>query len=160
MRYRFFAAAILAALVAAPLYARTGSGYTPVHAYDPARDAEKDIREAVAEASRTNKRVLVEVGGLWCIWCRTMDKYFDEHKELTAYREEHFVMVKVNFSPENENKAALSKYPEVPGYPHIFVLGPDGALLHSQDTGQLESGKSYDLDKLTAFLHKWAPSGS
>jgi len=31
-------------------------------------------------------------------------------------------------------------------------------MLHSQDTGVLESGKSYELEKLTAFLTKWSPA--
>jgi hypothetical protein len=63
----------------------------------------------------------------------------------------------VNYSPENENKAVLSHYPEVKGYPHIFVLDEDGKLLHSQDTSELELGKSYDPEKFFAFLRKWAP---
>ena len=46
--------------------------------------------------------------------------------------------MKVNFSPENENKELLSKYPQIPGYPHIFVLDSGGNLLHSQFTGDLE----------------------
>ena len=46
--------------------------YEPVHHYDPARDAAKDIDDAVAEAARSGKRVLLEVGGafaefLWTV---------------------------------------------------------------------------------------------
>jgi hypothetical protein len=63
----------------------------------------------------------------------------------------------VNVSPENENKAVLSRYPEIKGYPHLFVLEEDGELLHSQDTSPLELGASYDLQKLFTFLRKWAP---
>jgi len=37
------------------------------------------------------------------------------------------------------------------------VLNEDGKLLHSQDTSQLERGKSYDLEKFFTFLKKWAP---
>jgi hypothetical protein len=42
-------------------------------------------------------------------------------------------------------------------YPHLFVLDQDGMLLHSQDTSVLEEGPSYNLDKMTGFLKKWAP---
>lgn len=140
--------------------ATAAKDYVPVHAYDPARDADRDIREAAREASRTGKRVLLEVGGEWCIWCHRMDDYFAAHPELLALREKNFVMVKVNFSEENKNEAVLSRYPPVNGYPHIFVLDGDGKLLHSQDTGQLEEGKSYSLDKFTAFLKEWSPPAS
>ena len=127
--------------------------------FDPTRDAAKDIEAAVAEAARTGKRVLVDVGGNWCSWCHEMERYFEEHADLRALRDTNFVTVKVNWSPENKNEAVLSRYPKIPGYPHLFVLDKNGALLHSQDTGKLEDGKrSYDLAKFTAFLNEWAPS--
>ena len=67
------------------------------------------------------------------------------------------LVVKVNFSKENENEKVLSAYPKIEGYPHLFVLDSDGKLLHSQDTGALESGKHHDHDKVLAFLKRWAP---
>jgi len=87
-----------------------------------------------------------------------MDRYFEENPKLLEFREKHFVTVRINFSPENENKALLSRYPEIPGYPHLFVLETTGELLHSQDTSDLESGKSYNLEKFLAFLKRWARS--
>lgn len=131
--------------------------YVPVHAYDPARNADQDIKAAVLEAAATGKRVLLEVGGEWCIWCHHMDDFFEAHPELLALREKNFIMVKINFSEQNKNEQVLSRYPPVKGYPHIFVLERDGKLLHSQDTGQLEEGKSYNLDKFMAFLKEWSP---
>ena len=65
--------------------------------------------------------------------------------------------MKVNYSEENENKAVPSAYPEIKGYPHLFVLDADGKLLHSQFTGELEKGKGYDRAKFFAFLKDWAP---
>jgi thioredoxin-related protein len=135
----------------------SSASYVPVHTYDPARNADQDIKDAVAEAGRTGKRVLLEVGGEWCIWCHIMDGYFEKHPELLALREKNFIMVKINFSEENKNEQVLSRYPAVKGYPHIFVLERDGKLLQSQDTGKLEEGKSYNLDKFTAFLKEWSP---
>jgi thiol:disulfide interchange protein len=130
--------------------------YVPVLKYDPARNADQDIKDGVAEAKRTGKRVFLEVGGQWCIWCHIMDEYFEKHPDLLAFREKNFVMVKINFSDENKNEQVLSRYPKVAGYPHIFVLDTDGKLLHSQDTGQLEEGRGYNLDKFMAFLKEWA----
>jgi thiol:disulfide interchange protein len=132
--------------------------YVPVHKYDPARDAALDIREAVAEARRTGKRVLLEVGGEWCIWCHIMDAFFEKNPELLKSREQNFVMLKINFSEENKNQPVLSRYPPINGYPHIFVLDHDGKLLQSQDTAELEDGKSYNPAKFTAFLNKWSPA--
>ena len=130
----------------------------PVAEYDPQRDAAADIVRAVAEAKRAKKNVLLEVGGKWCMWCRIMDAYFEANPDVLKLREDNFVTVKINFSPENENKAVLSKYGEIPGYPHLFVLDAGGQLIQSQGTGELEAGKSYDKEKFVGFLKKWSPS--
>jgi thiol:disulfide interchange protein len=135
----------------------TTGKYVPVDKYDPARNAEQDIRDAVAEAGSVGKRILLEVGGEWCIWCHIMDAFFEKNPELLALREKNFITVKINFSEENKNEPLLSRYPQINGYPHIFVLERDGKLLHSQDTGQLEEGKSYNLAKFMAFLKEWSP---
>lgn len=132
--------------------------YNPVTEYDPKRDTAEDIQDAIKEAQRTNKRILLEVGGEWCGWCHTLDRFFQGNPDLLFLRDKNFVTVKINFSRDNENKELLSHYPAIPGYPHIFVLDAEGKLLHSQDTSELENGKSYNLEKLTAFLTNWAPS--
>src|SRR6185369_8748926 len=131
-------------------------GYVPVTRYDPNRNAETDIKDAVLEARRTGKRVLVDVGGEWCSWCHILDKFFDQNPKLLEYREQHYVMVKINFSPENKNDKLLSHYPTIPGFPHLFVLDAKGKLLRSQGTGELEAGKSYNAQKVYGFLRKWA----
>lgn len=134
------------------------SPYTPVTKYDPKRDAARDIDDAVAEAKRSNRRILLEVGGEWCSWCHILDEFFDKHADLTALRDKNFVTVKINFSEENPNKEVLSRYGEINGYPHIFVLASDGKLLHSQDTAVFEEGRGYVLERLTTFLTQWAPA--
>jgi len=124
--------------------------------FDPARDAAADIKAAVAEAARTHRRVLIDVGGEWCIWCHRLDSLYATHPDLSAYLTKHYVLVKVNYSKENKNEQVLSQYPKIPGYPHYFVLDNDGKLLHSQDTGALEAGKGHDPVKVLAFLKEWA----
>jgi len=128
--------------------------------FDPARDAAADVATAVAQAQSEHKRVLVDVGGEWCGWCHIMDRFFAADAEARGLRERGFVLVKVNFSPENRNQAFLSRWPRIGGYPHLFVLGPDGALLHSQDTSELEAGKGYDRAKVIAFLRRWSPGAA
>lgn len=128
--------------------------------FDPKRDAAKDIHDAVAEAKLHGQRVLLDVGGEWCIWCHRLDTLFATHPDLAEFLYRNFVVVKVNYSKENKNEKLLSRYPKIPGYPHIFVLENDGRLLCSQDTGELESGKGHDPAKVMACLKKWAPSKS
>lgn len=149
--------------IAAWTFAQTGgqvgSKQVPSHLqkkFDPSRDAAKDISDAIALAKKQSKRVILDVGGEWCGWCKKLDKFFEENQEAAKLLKDHYLLVKVNFSQENENKAVLSKYPKINGYPHLFVLDKDGKLLHSQDTGLLETGDHHDAAKVIPFLKKWA----
>jgi thiol:disulfide interchange protein len=128
----------------------------PVSAYDPTSDPTADLQKAVSLAQKENKRILIEVGGEWCVWCHIMDKFYDSHPALLKLREDNYVLLKVNYSEENQNESFLSQYPSIPGYPHIFILESDGTLLHSQNTSALEDGQSYHLERFTKFLQDWA----
>ncbi len=155
-RSAFVTLIAVGAIVGFAQVSRAQSPYTPVTKYDPKRDAAQDIRDAAAEAKRTNRRVLLEVGGEWCSWCHHMDDFFATHSDLTSLRDKSFVTVKINFSEENPNKEVLAQYPVIAGYPHLFVLDSHGTLVHSQDTSPLEESKSYNLERFTTFLAYWA----
>jgi thioredoxin-related protein len=137
--------------------AQSNSHYTPVTKFDPARNPAKDLEAAIKEAKSTDKRIILDVGGEWCIWCHRIDYFIENNEDIKNFIKDNFIVLKINFSKENENKEFLSQYPEIPGYPHFFVLGKNGKLLHSQDTGLLEEGKGYSHKKMMAFLEKWAP---
>ena len=128
--------------------------------FDPTRDSEKDLCSAVKLATNSHQRILLDVGGEWCSWCHKLDKLFQDNKDLSDFLHKNYVVVKVNFSKENKNETFLAKYPAIKGYPHLFVLDEKGKLLHSQDTGLLESGDHHDHDKVFDFLKKWAPKQS
>ncbi len=141
--------------LAVPAAKKRESAKVDSHIYSLTADPAKDLAAAIVEAKKSNKHILLEVGGDWCVWCRRLEGVFVSNPALTALRDQNFVLVHVNFSDENENKAFLSKYPKVAGYPHIFVLDQDGKLLHSHNTSDLEDGKSYSIANITAFLEKW-----
>ncbi|MGA3326504.1 MAG: thioredoxin family protein [Terriglobia bacterium] len=122
--------------------------------YDASRDPAKDLQDVIALATKTNKRILLEVGGDWCVFCNIMDQTFDSHPQLRKLRDANFVTLKVNFSKENPNEAFLSKYPKIADYPHFFVLDSKGAFLYSQPTHKFEHGKTYNVGKIESFLKK------
>ncbi|MEO8755829.1 MAG: thioredoxin family protein [Casimicrobiaceae bacterium] len=124
--------------------------------FDESRDAAADVATAVAAAKAQGKRVLVDVGGEWCPWCHILDRFVAANPDVQALRDAGFVWVKVNWSKANKNEALLSRWPRIPGYPHLFVLDADGKLVHSQDTDVLEAGKDYDKAKFVAFLRKYS----
>ena len=123
--------------------------------YDMKADPKKDLAAAVARASAENRHILLEIGGEWCSWCHRLEKFMTANAEVKSALAAKFVVVKVNVSPENENAAFLADYPDIFGYPHLFVLDGDGSLLHSQETGALESGESYDAGRWLEFIERW-----
>ncbi len=131
--------------------------YTPVTTFDPKRNAAVDIADAIDEAARTYRYVMIDVGGNWCIWCRYFDKFFEDHPNLQEFRDANFIVVKVNFSPENENKKVLSQYPKISGYPHLFFLDDKGKLIKSQDTSVLEQGRGDNPEAIERLLKEMAP---
>ena len=158
-------APLLACLMAAPaVSAKLGRREKPsapptqktAPTYDVSRDPAKDLQEAIARATKTNKRILLEVGGDWCVYCNIMDATFASHPKLKDVLDTQYVTVRVNYSKENPNQAFLSHYPPIPDYPHFFVLDSQGNLLHSQPTHGFEHGKNYNVGKIDAFLKKWA----
>ncbi len=134
----------------------TTSGYKPVTVYDRTRDPAKDLKDAIAEATRTNKRILLVVGGDWCIYCGILDNTIASHRQLKKVLDTYYVTVKINYSKENPNNLFLSKYPPIPDYPHFFVLDSGGTLLHSQPTHKFEHGNNYNAGKIDEFLKRWS----
>ncbi len=126
--------------------------------FDPARNPETDLQATIAKAQKENKRIILDVGGEWCGWCRVMDFFLLQNDDLSKLRDENYIWLKINMSEENENKEFLAKYPEIKGYPHLFVLEKDGTLLKSKDTSEIEQEKSYNLQKFTDFLKEYASS--
>jgi thiol-disulfide isomerase/thioredoxin len=154
-RRRFLGFAFSACLPLA-LFAADGPHPVPLD-FDPARDPSQDLDAALRIAKAAGRRVVLDVGGDWCTWCRIMDRFFAANPDLKRYRDANYVWVKINWSEENRNEAFLRGFPAIKGYPHLFVLDAGGRLLHSQDTSELEAGKDYNPAAMRAFLVKWAP---
>ncbi len=131
--------------------------YTVPTKYDPSRDASQDLSVAIKLARETKRNVLIEVGGEWCGWCHEMDSFYEHHPDLLALRDRNYVLVKVDFSEHHHNTKFLSRFPPAEGYPHIFILDTSGKLLKSEGTHELEQGDSYNLQRFTEFLEKFAP---
>lgn len=125
--------------------------------YSETRNPHADLKEAIKEAQRSERRILLEIGGDWCIDCHILEGFLEEHEAVATQLKENFVIVKVNLSPENLNEAFLQQYPEVTFVPHFFVLESSGDFLYSQGTEELEGGDSYSPGRFIAFVDKWSP---
>ncbi len=125
--------------------------------YDPSRDAVADVAQSVAQAKAEGKHVMVQLGGNWCVWCYRFHDFVEADSSLSSFLEENYVVLHVNFSPENRNEALLTQweYPQRFGFPVFVVLDANGRRLHTQNSGYLELEKSYDTQTVKGFFRDW-----
>lgn len=128
--------------------------------YNPAADAEKDIAAAVKKAKAENKYVLLQGGGNWCSWCIEFARFCKADPAIDSVMRSAFVWYHLNWSKENKNKKVFAKYgyPQRFGYPVFIILNGKGERLNTQNSEYLEDGrKSYNAEKVKAFLEMWSP---
>lgn len=128
--------------------------------YNPAADAKAEIAAAVKTAQAQHKNVLLQIGGNWCIWCLRFNELVTTDLMLNKYMNDNFVVLHVNWSPENKNEKVLADlgYPQRFGFPVFVVLDGKGTRLHTQNSGYLEEGKGHSKAKVMEFFQGWAPA--
>lgn len=129
------------------------------HVYDPAANAREGIRNAVAQAKKENKHVLVQIGGNWCIWCARFDQFSKTDRSVDSVLKRSYLVYHLNYSKENKNLPVLAAFdfPQRFGFPVFLVLDKEGKRIHTQHSGYLEEGKGYSTEKVSDFLSNWAP---
>ncbi|MAK61356.1 MAG: thiol-disulfide isomerase [Ponticaulis sp.] len=126
--------------------------------YSPERDPAADLAFTAEHAQAEDKRILLIVGGEWCIWCHYLADFLEEDLEVQKAFDETFVVTKINWSEDNKNEAFLNQFPPAEGYPFFIITDSSGNYIGTQGTAELEEGKSYDSAKMIAFAEKWRKS--
>ncbi len=90
--------------------------------------------KGLAEAKKSNKKVLVDIWTEWCKWCKEMDKKTYSDKRIQEYLRKNFVLVKLN--PETDGTVTYDgkKYPAaefsqgmgIESYPSTLFLQSNG----------------------------------
>ena len=128
--------------------------------FDPKLDGGKQIEEAIQIAQKEQKYILVQIGGNWCNWCILFHNFLVDHKEISTFLKNNYIVVHLNFSKQNENKGVLNRFlnpqNKIP-FPILLILNDQGELLHTQDPRYLEGEVENYLAKPTLkLLQKWA----
>lgn len=144
-------------LVVSAAVATQAQDLSKFNLYKPEENAEKEIAKTIKEAKAAGKHVFIQIGGNWCIWCMRFNDYVNADKSIDSLVKANYVVYHLNYSKENTNSKILAKYgfPQRFGFPVFLVLDGNGKLLHTQNSGYLESGKSYDQQKVKGFFQDW-----
>lgn len=129
--------------------------------YDEQADARREIKAAIAEASRKGqpaRNVLLVFGANWCPDCHALDQNMQK-PELASIIEKNFVVVKVDVGRMNKNVDLAEQYgvPVKNGIPALAVLDPRGKPLYAQDQGQFANARHMSYETIKAFFEQWKP---
>lgn len=126
--------------------------------YYPEANAQKDIDSLLLIAKSQGKKLIIQAGGNWCIWCLRFNHYIHHTPEVKKLLEDNFLYYHLNYSNENKNEEVFNKYaPEggALGYPFFIAMDNEGRVIAVHDSGSLESGKGYDKEKVMALFNSW-----
>lgn len=124
--------------------------------YPAPEKAKVEIKEALEQAAKLHKRIILDFGGNWCGDCRVLDKLFHQEPNATLLKD-NFILVDVNIGHFDQNKDIDATYgvPLEKGVPALAVLDFDGHPLFSQKEGEFESMRKMDPSSVTDFLKHW-----
>lgn len=149
----------LSFILVAQFFLRVNAQHTGANLYDPSANAADDIAAVVKKANSENKHVLLQAGGNWCSWCIEFNRFAHADFSIDSLLSKSFIVYHLNYSKENMNKAIFEKYgfPQRFGFPVFIILDANGNRIHTQNSGYLEQGKSYNKEKVLEFLSQWTP---
>lgn len=133
------------------------AAYSPQNQiYPDPSQATADVANALKEAKREKKRVILDFGGNWCPDCHVLDIYFHNSVNLPILKR-YFILVPVNVGQYDRNLDLAAKYnvPLQKGVPALVVLDSNGRLLYTQRNGQFEAMRRLEPAAVTRFLEKW-----
>jgi len=118
----------------------------------------EDFDEASKKAQDSGKYLLVNfTGSDWCGWCIRLDKEVFSTSEFKQYAQENLVGAYIDFprrKPMPEERAQrnleLAQQYQVPGYPTILILAPDGSLV--ERTGYRPGGPEAYIEHLESII--------
>src|SRR5262249_20317777 len=71
--------------------------------FDEKADARAEVKAALANAKRENRRVLIEWGANWCGWCRKLHGLFNSDPEIAKKLLYEYDVVYVDIGQMNKN---------------------------------------------------------
>ena len=157
--YLLIAVGILASLSASAQWKKTplqAPARPDAHLYNENANANAEINEALAQAAKQHKRVLLDFGGNWCLDCHVLDNAFKQPR-IAPLLNNNFVLVHVDVGRYDKNLDLAKRYGVdlQKGVPSLAVVSAQGAVLYS--TGDFERARVLSEEDVIIFLTKWKP---
>jgi thiol:disulfide interchange protein len=123
-------------------------------AYDGKAVPAEQLQAAQARAKDEGKRVLVQFGGNWCVFCQALDETIAGDATLRALKDQ-YVAIHIDAANADDLNERWGR-PFDHGFPVLVVVDPTGAPLHTQPMTPFIRGGGFDTAGVGAFLKAWA----
>jgi thioredoxin 1 len=126
--------------------------------YPSGVDAHAEIKQALQQASKAHKRVILVFGANWCYDCHVLDMAL-HRPDVEPLLQRHYEVVHVDVGEGDKNQDLMKQYqvPMARGIPGLAVLDSNGTLLFSQKNGEFEKARALAPEDLLHFLNQWKP---
>lgn len=128
----------------------------PADPYDERADAEAALRDGMARARRTGRRLLIDMGGNWCADCLVLTAIMNL-SVVKAFVDQHYVVVTVDVGRFDRNLAIPARYGLVlKEVPCVIVLDAQGKRINKGQERRLGSAAAMDAQAVVDQLAAWA----
>jgi len=110
------------------------SRYDPENAYRPSPNAMMDVDVALKHAARTNKRLLIVLGGNWCHDSQGLIRHFTDQKMDKILKENYVtVIVDVGYLDKGADITRRFGLPVYFATPTVLIVDPETETLINKD---------------------------
>jgi thiol-disulfide isomerase/thioredoxin len=129
--------------------------------YDEKADADAAVTAAFEKAKRSQKLVLLDLGGNWCPDCIVLANFL-QLPEIKQFTEKHYEIVAVDVGRFNRNLQVPARFgftERLKGVPTVLVATPDGKLVNQGNVFAFTDARHMTPKALADYIAKW-PQGS
>ena len=126
--------------------------------YNEAADADAQVAAAFARAQKSHKRVLIDLGGNWCVDCLVLSNFL-RLPEMRRFMAAHYEEVLVDVGRFNRNLQIPARFgitKKLEGVPALLIATPDGKLVNGGNVFATADAHNMTPQALADYLAKYA----
>ncbi len=126
--------------------------------YDEAANADAQVAAAFARAAKSHKRVLIDLGGNWCVDCLVLSNFL-RLPEMRRFMETHYEEVLVDVGRFNRNLQIPARFgitKRLEGVPALLIATPDGKLVNGDKIFATADAHNMTPQALADYLARYA----
>lgn len=126
--------------------------------YDEAANADTQVAAAFARAQKSHKRVLIDLGGNWCVDCLVLSNFL-KLPEMRRFMNAHYEEVLVDVGRFNRNLQIPARFgitKKLEGVPALLIATPDGKLVNGSNIFATADAHNMTPQALADYLAKYA----